>query len=77
MKHREINAKLKRNEKDDVRTYSLYARDISHAWYTIFLSSGKNWFKKLTQWVYSSKSFDSLGCGSRFFIRFRIMIGAP
>ena len=58
-------------------SYSLYARDISHAWYTIFLPSGRNWFRKFTQWVYSSRSLDSLGCGSRFLIKFKIMIGAP
>jgi hypothetical protein len=29
--------------------YSLYARDMSHAWYTIFFPSGRNWFKKSTQ----------------------------
>ena len=61
----------------ELETYSLYARDISQARYTIFLSRGRNWLRYLTHWVYSSSNFDSRGTGSRLLMRFRIVMGAP
>lgn len=61
----------------DETTHSLYARDISHARYTILFPCGRNWLRYRTHCVYSSSSLDSRGTGSRRLMRFRMVIGAP
>ena len=63
--------------RERMTTYSLWARAISQAWYTIFFPSGRNWLRYSTHWVYSTNNIDSRGTGSRFLTRLRMVIGAP